>query len=245
MFESGAILIYLAEKTGRFLSTEPRARSTQLQWVIWQMAGLGPMHGQAHHFARYAPEPVDAYAQQRFTREAERLLFVMNRRLGEAAYLGGDDYSIADMCSWPWINQMNVIPLDRADFPNVNRWFETVAARPGVIEGCRFELPKLMKEPGRIPLTADQFSRGFGDIMHAANRVDWIEGTRQPAGHSETRQRRVGLVFRLLHRRRRRRSTSRLILLRSRFATMIWRRRDSPAPRSVRPWSRWRAASWI
>jgi len=172
VFESGAILIYLADKTGKFLSQEPRQRHTALQWLIWQMAGLGPMHGQAHHFARYAPEPVDVYAQQRFTREAERLLYVMNRRLGEAAYLGGDDYSIADMCSWPWINQMDVIGLDRAKFPNVNRVFETVAARPGVIEGCRFELPKLMKEPGRIPLTADQFSRGFGDIMHAANRAD-------------------------------------------------------------------------
>lgn len=172
VFESGAILIYLAEKTGRFLSTDPRARSAQLQWVIWQMAGLGPMHGQAHHFARYAPEPVDAYAQQRFTREAERLLYVMNRRLNEAAYLGGDEYSIADMCSWPWINQMNVIGLKRADFANVNRWFEAVAARPGVIEGCRFELPKLMQQPGRIPLTAEQFSRGFGDVMHAANRAD-------------------------------------------------------------------------
>ena len=172
VFESGAILIYLADKTGQFLSQEPRERHTALQWVIWQMAGLGPMHGQAHHFSRYAPEPVDPYALQRFLREAERLLYVMNRRLGEAAYLGGDDYSIADMCSWPWINQMNVIHLDRADFPNVQRWFDAVAARPGVIEGCRFELPKVMKEPGRIPLTAEQFSRGFGDIMHAANRAD-------------------------------------------------------------------------
>jgi GSH-dependent disulfide-bond oxidoreductase len=172
VFESGAILIYLAEKTGQFLSTNPRERSTQIQWVIWQMAGLGPMHGQAHHFARYAPEPVDAYAQQRFTREAERLLVVMNRRLGEAEYLGGDAYSIADMCSWPWINQMNVIRLERKDFPHVNRWFDAVAVRPGVIEGCRFELPKLMKEPGRVPLTPEQFSRGFGDIMHAANRAD-------------------------------------------------------------------------
>ncbi len=124
VFESGAILIYLADKAGQFLSQEPRRRHTTLQWVIWQMAGLGPMHGQAHHFARYAPEPVDVYARQRFAREAERLLYVMNRRLGEAAYLGGDEYSIADMCSWPWINQMNVIPLDLANFPNVKRWFE-------------------------------------------------------------------------------------------------------------------------
>ena len=130
------------------------------------------MHGQAHHFTRYAPDPVDPYALQRYTREAERLLFVMNRRLGEAEYLGGDEYSIADMCSWPWINQMNVINLDRNAFPNVNRWFEAVAARPGVIEGCRFELPRLMKEPGHIPLTPEQFSRGFGDIMHQANRAE-------------------------------------------------------------------------
>src|SRR5262249_3666634 len=115
---------------------------------------------------------VDPYAFQRFMREAERLLFVMNRRLGEAEYLGGADYSIADMCSWPWINQMNVIRLDRADFSNVGRWFDAVAARRGVGEGCRFELPKIMQEPGRVPLTSEQFSRGFGDIMHAANRAD-------------------------------------------------------------------------
>jgi GST-like protein len=172
VFESGAILIYLAEKTGRFLSKEPRQRSTEIQWLIWQMAGLGPMHGQAHHFARYAPEPIDGYALERFTREAERLLYVMNRRLGEAEYLGGVAYSIADMCSWPWINQMNVIHLRREDFPNVQRWFDAVAARPGVQEGCRFELPHLMTEPGRVPLTPEQFSRGFGDIMHEANRAD-------------------------------------------------------------------------
>ncbi|MDZ4371428.1 MAG: glutathione S-transferase N-terminal domain-containing protein, partial [Phenylobacterium sp.] len=95
LFESGAILIYLAEKAGELLPTEPRARHTTLQWLMWQMAGVGPMHGQAHHFSRYAPDPVDPYALQRFRREAERLLYVMNRRLAESPYLGGDAYSIA------------------------------------------------------------------------------------------------------------------------------------------------------
>jgi GST-like protein len=171
VFESGAILIYLAEKSGRFMAADARTRSTQLQWLIWQMAGVGPMHGQAHHFHRYSPRPPDPYALQRYTREAERLVYVADRRLRETEYLGGDDYSIADMCTWPWINQMNVIHLDRTRFSHLNRWFEAVAVRPGVQKGCP-ELPKIMKEPGYVPLTDAQFSRGFGDVMHEANRRD-------------------------------------------------------------------------
>jgi GST-like protein len=108
---------------------------------------------------------------QRYTREAERLVYVADRRLRETEYLGGDDYSIADMCTWPWINQMNVIHLDRTRFSHLNRWFEAVAVRPGVQKGCP-ELPKIMKEPGYVPLTDAQFSRGFGDVMHEANRRD-------------------------------------------------------------------------
>ncbi len=171
VFESGAILIYLAEKTGSFLSTDTRIRSTQLQWLMWQMAGVGPMHGQAHHFHRYAPRPPDPYALERYTREAERLVYVANRRLRESPYLGGDEYSIADMASWPWFNQMNVIHIAREDFPDLNRWFEQVAARPAVQRGCP-ALPTRMLEPGFVPLDAESFSRGFGDIMHRANRAD-------------------------------------------------------------------------
>jgi GST-like protein len=172
VFESGAILIYLAEKSGRFLSTDPLERSTQMQWLIWQMAGLGPMHGQAHHFSRYAPDPVDPYALQRFRREAERLLYVMNRRLAEAPYLGGDDYSIADMACWPWIEVLNVIEMDRTQFEHLDRWFGEIAARPGVKEGCRFELHPMMQKPGRIRLDAQSFSRAFGDELHRRNRLD-------------------------------------------------------------------------
>jgi GST-like protein len=172
VFESGAILVYLAEKSGRFLSHEPQQRHTELQWLMWQMAGLGPMHGQAHHFTRYAPDPIDPYALTRFTREAERLLFVMNRRLGESRFLGGPDYSIADMACWPWIEVLNVIEIDRAAFPNLERWFEEVAARAGVREGCRVELHAMMKKPGRIRLDPDSFSRAFGDELHRRNRLD-------------------------------------------------------------------------
>jgi GST-like protein len=172
VFETGAILIYLAEKSGQLLSTDPRTRHTTLQWLMWQMAGIGPMHGQAHHFSRYAPDPVDPYALQRFRREAERLLYVMNRRLAESAYLGGDDYSIADIACWPWIEVLNVIEMDRAAFEHIDRWFQAVAARPGVQEGCRFALHPMMQQPGRINLPSEAFSRAFGDELHRRSRID-------------------------------------------------------------------------
>jgi len=171
VFESGAILIYLAEKSGMFLPTPPRARNTVLQWLMWQMAGIGPMHGQAHHFTRYAPDPVDPYALQRFRREAERLLYVMNRRLGESAYLGGDDYSIADIATWPWIEVLNVIEMDRTPFVHLERWFQAIAARPGVQAGCP-PLPPMMQQPGRIKMPPEVFSRAFGDELHRRSRID-------------------------------------------------------------------------
>jgi GST-like protein len=172
LFESGAILIYLAEKAGKLLPEEPRARHTTLQWLMWQMAGIGPMHGQAHHFSRYAPDPVDPYALQRFRREAERLLFVMNRRLAESPYLGGEAYSIADIACWPWIEVLNVIEMDRGGFEHIERWFQTIAARPGVQEGCRFPLHPMMRRPGRIHLSRDVFSRAFGEELHRRSRLD-------------------------------------------------------------------------
>lgn len=172
VFESGAILIYLAEKCGRFLSSDPLQRSTELQWLMWQMAGLGPMHGQAHHFTRYAPDPVDDYALTRFRREAERLLFVMNRRLAESPFLGGPAYSIADIACWPWIEVLNVIELDRSTFGHIDRWFGEIADRPGVRIGTRLELHPLMRKPGKIRLDAEAFSRAFGDELHRRNRID-------------------------------------------------------------------------
>jgi GST-like protein len=130
LFESGAILTYLAEKTGKFLSTDLRGRYDTLQWLFWQMAGLGPMAGQNHHFSQYAPEKIP-YAIERYVKETNRLYGVLDRRLADREFIAGD-YSIADMASYPWI-----VPHERQgqkleDFPNLKRWFETIAARPAV-----------------------------------------------------------------------------------------------------------------
>lgn len=135
LFESGAILIYLADKTGRFLPTEPRARYTTLQWLMFQMGGIGPMLGQAHHFRQYAPEAID-YAINRYTNEAKRLYGVMDRRLGEAEYLAGD-YSIADMAAFPWIRPYERQGQNLEDFHNLKRWFHAIDARPAVQKGLQ------------------------------------------------------------------------------------------------------------
>jgi GST-like protein len=128
IFESGAILLYLAEKTGKFLATDLATRTETLQWLFWQMGGLGPMAGQNHHFAGYAPEKIP-YAITRYVKETNRLYGVLDRRLAERPYLAGD-YSIADMASYPWI-----VPHERQgqkleDFPNLKRWFDAIASRP-------------------------------------------------------------------------------------------------------------------
>jgi len=130
VFESGAILTYLAEKTGQFIPSDVRGRVEVMQWLFWQMGGLGPMAGQNHHFVQYAPETLP-YAIDRYVRETNRLYGVLNKRLADRAYMAGD-YSIADMASYPW-----VVPHERQkqnldDFPHVKRWFEAVRARPAV-----------------------------------------------------------------------------------------------------------------
>ncbi len=130
VFESGAILLYLAAKTGRFLPADVRGKYVALQWLMFQMGGVGPMLGQAHHFRLYAPEKVE-YAINRYTNEAKRLYGVMDRRLGEEAYFAGD-YSIADMAIFPWTRSHAGQGIDLADFPNVKRWFDEIAARPAV-----------------------------------------------------------------------------------------------------------------
>jgi GST-like protein len=129
VFESGAILLYLAEKTGQFIPQDPRCRAAALEWLFWQVGGLGPMTGQYGHFHVYAPEPVP-YAQQRYRSEALRLLGVLERRLAGRAFLAGDDYGIADMAAYPWINVYDKAPLDLAPFPEVRRWQANIAARP-------------------------------------------------------------------------------------------------------------------
>lgn len=128
LFESGAILHYLAEKTGQFLSTDLRIRTETLQWLYWQMGGLGPMAGQNHHFNVYAPEKI-AYAIDRYVRETGRLYGVLNKQLAERDFIAGD-YSIADMACYPWI-----VPHERQgqnlnDFPHLKRWYERIADRP-------------------------------------------------------------------------------------------------------------------
>ncbi|MGE0723520.1 MAG: glutathione binding-like protein [Alphaproteobacteria bacterium] len=132
VFESGAILLYLAEKAGRFLPADLRGRTEVLQWLFWQMGGLGPMAGQNHHFALYAPEKLP-YAIDRYVNETGRLYGVMNKRLADRAFLAGPDYSIADMASYPWVVPHRRQGQDLGDFPHLRRWFEAIGRRPATI----------------------------------------------------------------------------------------------------------------
>lgn len=134
LFESGAILVYLAEKTGRFLPADPRGRYATLQWLMWQMGSVGPMFGQAHHFRQYAPDKLP-YAIDRYTNEARRLYGVLDRRLAAQRFLAGDDYTIADIATFPWCRGAANQGVDWADFPHARRWFDAVAARPAVQRG--------------------------------------------------------------------------------------------------------------
>jgi len=131
IFESCAILEYLGDKTGHFLPTDARPRYDVLQWLYWQMGGLGPMAGQNHHFVTYAPEQIP-YAMDRYVNETARLYAVLNKRLADRGFIAGD-YSIADMASYPWIVPHERQRQDLDDFPHLKRWFEEVAARPAVI----------------------------------------------------------------------------------------------------------------
>ncbi len=130
VFESGAILQYLAEKTGKFMPAEGPGRVEVLQWLNWQMGGLGPMLGQNHHFAIYAPEKIP-YAIERYVKETARLYGVLNQRLRDREFVAGD-YSIADMACYPWITGYERQGQDLGDFPHLKRWFETIQARPAV-----------------------------------------------------------------------------------------------------------------
>jgi GST-like protein len=131
VFESGAILLYLAEKIGKFIPNDLEGRVETLQWLFWQMGGLGPMAGQSSHFRNYAPEKIP-YAIDRYSKEVNRLYGVLNKRLADRAFVAGDEYTIADMASWPWINpQQQAQSFD--DFPHLKRWKEAIAARPATI----------------------------------------------------------------------------------------------------------------
>lgn len=132
VFESGAILEYLADKTGMFLPKDARGRKTVLEWLFWQVGGLGPMAGQNHHFGIYAPEKIP-YAIARYVNETNRLYGVLDRRLAGRAFVAGDDYSIADMACYPWIVPWKNQQQTLSDFPDLARWFEAVAARPATV----------------------------------------------------------------------------------------------------------------
>ncbi|MBM3567508.1 MAG: glutathione S-transferase family protein [Alphaproteobacteria bacterium] len=134
LFESGAMLMYLAEKTGRFMPKDMRGRYDVVQWLMFQMGGVGPMLGQCHHFRVYAPEKID-YAVNRYTNEARRLYGVVDKRLAKSAYLAGPEYSIADMAVYPWFIAHERQGVDLAELPHVRRWMDELKARPAVQRG--------------------------------------------------------------------------------------------------------------
>jgi GSH-dependent disulfide-bond oxidoreductase len=145
LMESGAILLYLAEKTGRLWPQEFPAKWRVVEWLMWQMGGPGPFLGQVHHFLKFNPGKAP-YAEERYTKEARRLWRVLDRRLGEVAYVAGE-YSIADIAIWPWIARFAWQPVDFADHPNVKRWYLAIAERPAVERGY-----DVLKQGRAIPL---------------------------------------------------------------------------------------------
>jgi GST-like protein len=148
LFESGAILMYLASKAGKFLGTTDRQKFVTLQWLMFQMGSIGPMLGQAHHFRIYAPEKIE-YAVNRYTNEAKRLYGVMDKQLAQHPYLAGDDYTIADIATFPWTRSWKNQGIDLTDYPSLERWFDEIRERPAVQRGVEV-LAELRK-----PLTDD------------------------------------------------------------------------------------------
>lgn len=157
LFESGAILLYLAEKTGRLLPTDIHGRARVLQWLFWQVGGLGPMAGQNHHFAKYAPAKIP-YAMERYRNETGRLYGVMDGQLAKTPYLAGD-YSIADIAAYPWIVPYEDQGQDLHDFPHLKRWFDAIRARPAVIRAYAAGAPY---ERARLDFTALEREILFG-----------------------------------------------------------------------------------
>ncbi|NYF31628.1 MULTISPECIES: glutathione binding-like protein [Sphingopyxis] len=173
VFESGAILQYLAEKGGRFLPASGAARAATLSWLTWQVAGLGPMGGQASHFLRYAPAGQD-YAVERYTKELKRLLTVLEKRLDKSAYVAGDEYSIADMAIWPGRASAFVMGMGLDEWPAMHRWFERIRERPAVARAiAREDLKAPEKYIGRHQtLDEKEWSNMFGAANHAAVKGD-------------------------------------------------------------------------
>lgn len=165
VFESGAILLYLAEKTGKFIYADLPGRVEVLEWLFWQMAGLGPMAGQSGHFRNYAPEKIP-YAIDRYTKEVSRLYAVLDKRLADRDFIAGDDYTIADMASYPWVNPQ-AHGQNIEDFPNLKRWKEAIAARPATIRA--YEKGKAVNT---APTVGDAASRAllFGQSAATVKR---------------------------------------------------------------------------
>jgi GST-like protein len=159
LFESGAILLYLAEKTGKFIPADLAGRAEVLQWLFWQMGGLGPMVGQNHHFRNYSNEKI-VYAIDRYTKETNRLYGVLNKRLADRPFVAGDDYSIADMASYPWTVSHERQGQDLNDFSHLKRWFETIRARPATI--AAYDLVKAVNPTAGKPMTEEEKKILFG-----------------------------------------------------------------------------------
>jgi GST-like protein len=160
LFESGAILMYLAEKTGQFWPQSHPLRYDTIKWLMWQMGGFGPMLGQAHHFRAYAPEQID-YAINRYTKEAGRLYHVLDKRLGESEYMAGDEYTIADMATFPWSRSHERQGIDAADYPNFKRWFDAINERPAVQRGLQ-----VLADQRQPTMSEDAKKQLFGDAQY-------------------------------------------------------------------------------
>ena len=164
LFESGAILIYLSEKSGgKLIPADPAGRYACLQWIMFQMGGVGPMFGQYNHFARYAPQKIP-YAIERYTSELQRMHRVLDRRLSEAAFLAGPDYSMADIATFPWVRNPDRRGIDLGDYPNVKRWHDVIAVRPAVQRGVEV----LAEKQRRADITDQERENLFGKVQFAA-----------------------------------------------------------------------------
>ncbi len=169
VFESGAILLYLADKTGKFIAKDLRGRTATLEWLFWQMGNLGPMSGQNNHFSNYATDKI-AYAMDRYRNEVNRLYGVLNRRLADHQYLAGD-YSIADMASYPWVTIWERQHQNIEDFPNVKRWLAAIKARPAVVKAYEWT-PKINPGQGGIRTPEERailFGQNAASVKGAAD----------------------------------------------------------------------------
>jgi len=171
VFESGAILLYLADKTGKFIARDLRGRTETLEWLFWQMGNLGPMSGQNNHFSNYAVDKI-AYAMDRYRNEVNRLYGVMNKRLADREYLAGD-YSIADMASYPWVTIWERQHQNIEDFPHVKRWLAAIKARPAVVKAYEWT-PKINPGQGGIRTAEERailFGQSAASVKNAAERA--------------------------------------------------------------------------